>query len=245
MRCERSFYHSHLVFILSSVLSAIETDFLAKPSTLKQLFERAAGRDRLLYSGHLYMVYHACTAGLKSKSSLKKPRLSSSSSSSIRSPPAEDAALHNVISAFERKIDELQHSRGSTSHSGYLFRRTKKDWTLEFYALQDNSLVLVAPGGSTSVITRLMLASVRPYKRDRNFCFEIITPSSKMLVQARTQRELEEWLNALHACIASSLDIGTTKLKGDDVCISTIDAKNILKSIAGNTTCADCGKSRM
>jgi hypothetical protein len=84
-------------------------------------------------------------------------------------------------------------------------------------------------------VSMLQLSAVKKCKdaeASRPYTFEVISPMSRIVLQAHGPRELEEWTLALERGIAQSLESGGTGT----------DAKVLetLRQIPGNDKCADC-----
>eukprot|EP00051_Salpingoeca_urceolata_P014991 m.191767 g.191767 ORF g.191767 m.191767 type:complete len:793 (-) comp18252_c1_seq2:141-2519(-) len=149
--------------------------------------------------------------------------------------------------------DELSVSEDPDVIEGYMFRKSSrhKTWTLDYYKIEDRHLVTVDENGARTQVSNLQLSSVRPVVPEqqtgpsRFFCFELITPTSSVLLQTLGVREYQAWTTALQAGIAGALGKGPMAQKPNDARKQedASDPATILGQVDGNDQCADCGAS--
>lgn len=100
----------------------------------------------------------------------------------------------------------------------------------------------------------LKLCTVRPLiDCDRRFCFEVISPTKSHTLQADSKSEYDSWIKALQLAIQTAFEptsrlfssFGTSSTSLMATQANRPKEKRInwraLLTIAGNTSCADCG----
>ncbi|ORY75010.1 putative GTPase activating protein for Arf-domain-containing protein [Leucosporidium creatinivorum] len=92
-------------------------------------------------------------------------------------------------------------------------------WTAHWCVLSEGQLVEFADFKALHVRNapiNLAFASVRvSHNTDRRFCFEILTPSSRRIYQATSEREMHDWVTAISKSIESLLN-GTSSVRHFD-----------------------------
>eukprot|EP01134_Creolimax_fragrantissima_P006430 CFRG6430T1 len=182
----------------------------------------------------------SCTNAL-SKSQPITPR-------KISVSPMQDGSVENE----NTELMEL-----SASREGYLFSRGlkkgSKSWTKHYVYIKDHKLMFQQRDGKQLVGALLQLCTVKSYVRgvDRQFVFELITPSNTILLQALSLQSKNAWIATLQSHISDALDVGlsrTTKERSpsatstfsDVLPLTTLRIEEI-KTVRGNDTCCDCG----
>jgi hypothetical protein len=86
---------------------------------------------------------------------------------------------------------------------GYLYRKIDQKWTRRYFLLRENHFMQVGPSRSGSSVQEQLsfpvsLCSMRKNNsEDRRFCFDVVSPSDVLTLQAESERELRSWLEAL------------------------------------------------
>ncbi|XP_078615812.1 arf-GAP with coiled-coil, ANK repeat and PH domain-containing protein 2-like isoform X2 [Branchiostoma floridae x Branchiostoma japonicum] len=101
---------------------------------------------------------------------------------------------------------------------GYLFKRTTnafKTWVRRWFTIQSNQLVYQkrvkasCPDETTVVVPDLRICTVKPAEEtERNFCFEIVSPTKSYTLQAESDNQRQVWIQALQASIATAFREG-------------------------------------
>ena len=174
----------------------------------------------------------------KNKRKSKKTSDSDSSGGAMTLVNADDSGRPS--SALTEDVGDPFEIEAKPFTQGWLNRRHKKAWRLEFFAIEAGSLVSVDEQGRHTPVASLLLSTVRQcaYSSvERHRCFELITPTNKICLQSLTPREHALWMNALQAGIAGALETGNADGRDDKVLIDPI---KVLSVVPGNTRCADC-----
>ena len=168
-----------------------------------------------------------------------------SSDEHIENPPT-DTILPPVTASSSDSSNGLVKNVGWTTrtHSIFLGKRgwmkvkLKNDWRKLYLALDDSNLTFYSsyenyfeekPLDALDTLTATVKACANMKQ------FEIITFKDKMLFQAKTYREAEEWKQVLKNSIEQRINSSCTT----ETFIP--DSVSKLKLVPGNEKCADCG----
>merc|ERR1719326_25466 len=152
---------------------------------------------------------------------------------------------------------------------GYLFKRGHnkfRTWQRRFFSLNQNTGQLVYQSREKeeepkSFVDDLRLCTVKPAPSepdDRQFCFELVTPTKNHILQAESQEEKDAWITSIQDSIMLALGQGhhrntisrpnksrdtphTTQRKAQEKHRRALQEK--IPLTAGNSECADCGGS--
>ncbi|KAI9278657.1 hypothetical protein BDA99DRAFT_600287 [Phascolomyces articulosus] len=164
------------------------------------------------------------------------------------------------------------HPSPSLSKSGYLFERrggrVLQSWVRKYFIIDGEELKCTYRGpkqpkdDELSTTYNLRVCSVKlTDSYDRRFCFEVISPSKIMVLQAENDQDMQEWVQCLRMANQMALNSdnampepatsvrGTSdsspksKLKEFSSTNSETDQQllNTLREEPGNDICADCG----
>eukprot|EP00058_Branchiostoma_floridae_P006131 XP_002591619.1 hypothetical protein BRAFLDRAFT_223539 [Branchiostoma floridae] len=147
---------------------------------------------------------------------------------------------------------------------GYLFKRTTnafKTWVRRWFTIQSNQLVYQkrvkasCPDETTVVVPDLRICTVKPAEEtERNFCFEIVSPTKSYTLQAESDNQRQVWIQALQASIATAFREGHREENFQVMAVVIISRcflsarshLNMLQmlrqvlQIPGNNVCCDC-----
>ncbi|CAH1239474.1 ACAP2 [Branchiostoma lanceolatum] len=131
---------------------------------------------------------------------------------------------HLLVQARENSLKSPPMRSSSVSDSsevvmeGYLFKRTTnafKTWVRRWFTIQSNQLVYQkrvkasCPDETTVVVPDLRICTVKPAEEtERNFCFEIVSPTKSYTLQAESDNQRQVWIQALQASIATAFREG-------------------------------------
>ena len=121
---------------------------------------------------------------------------------------------------------------------GYLQKQSSgliKTWSTHLYKIRDGVFWYVRDTGEESSKVQLELCNVKPYAKDLT-CFEVRAPSMKkpQRLKAASKEEAAAWIESFECAIEHKL------AGGGDVEILTHE-EEILRGVAGNDVCCDCG----
>lgn len=173
--------------------------------------------------------------------------------------------------------NNLTATATETTKEGYLFKRSHnkfKTWSRRWFTLRHGQLLYMKRqnGSATNdslaqhqstMVADLRLCTIRPVNdNDRRFVFEILSPNSSHLLQADSQLQCDQWVNALQIAITNSFKSpngnihnsasSSPKSSGDDSTRTQSTEKMELKhkmikekidyvrSMPGNEKCCDC-----
>ncbi|XP_048585854.1 arf-GAP with coiled-coil, ANK repeat and PH domain-containing protein 2 [Nematostella vectensis] len=150
---------------------------------------------------------------------------------------------------------------------GYLRIRQKafpkSRWPLLYFIVDKKNGQLLAQGqeqAQPSTLESLLLCTVKICDAsdvDRNFCFQLISPSSDRVFQALTDAEVQGWISAIQEATADALRNSKAKLqtlarsqldsaidiKKEPRCL-VLNAAERIRKVEGNKYCADCSAPR-
>ncbi|XP_035697820.1 arf-GAP with coiled-coil, ANK repeat and PH domain-containing protein 2-like [Branchiostoma floridae] len=131
---------------------------------------------------------------------------------------------HLLVQERENSLKSPPMRSSSVSDSsevvmeGYLFKRTTnafKTWVRRWFTIQSNQLVYQkrvkasCPDETTVVVPDLRICTVKPAEEtERNFCFEIVSPTKSYTLQAESDNQRQVWIQALQASIATAFREG-------------------------------------
>ncbi|XP_078697858.1 arf-GAP with coiled-coil, ANK repeat and PH domain-containing protein 2-like isoform X1 [Branchiostoma floridae x Branchiostoma belcheri] len=131
---------------------------------------------------------------------------------------------HLLVQERENSLKSPPMRSSSVSDSsevvmeGYLFKRTTnafKTWVRRWFTIQSNQLVYQKrvkssyPDETTVVVPDLRICTVKPAEEiERNFCFEIVSPTKSYTLQAESDNQRKVWIQALQASIATAFREG-------------------------------------
>ncbi|CEP10078.1 hypothetical protein [Parasitella parasitica] len=179
--------------------------------------------------------------------------------------------------ASSTKANIANESSSNKSHkSGYLFERKNgrvyQTWARKYYSIFDGELICTTrnPKASTKEddgnnVYNLRVCSVKLTDNyDRRFCFEVISPSRVLVLQAETEQDMNEWIHSIRTASQMALNSDNAprytqqspSLRKNILETSTLnqaekdDEKNEesqrqsvknIRMVPGNDRCADCG----
>jgi len=186
--------------------------------------------------------------------------------------------LQACRSKIKSEMDELPNALGRVPMAiaqdasisgylqGYLYRKTKMNFTRRSYFILDNGILSCyedMDSEESKWKLDMLTSSVKPTADStRNFCFDIISPNKTRTLQADSHETLNRWIGALQEAIVSQLDKqrisrpGARKTSGSSSPSSSKsnaeaaeekkkreEAINSLYEADGeNRKCADCGE---
>ncbi|KAI9093787.1 hypothetical protein DFS34DRAFT_630350 [Phlyctochytrium arcticum] len=153
----------------------------------------------------------------------------------------------------------------STIYKGsYLYKKSSSKmrtvWHRRYFELINNHLHYFSLEGKdeakTTIDLRICAVKETPAP-ERRFCFDLVSPSKAMTLQAQSEDQLKDWMNVLQAAIARSISdegftVSQTKptfgeidqaamlSKGPPAKTTNELMKKVL-AVPGNDRCADCG----
>ncbi|XP_017334125.1 arf-GAP with coiled-coil, ANK repeat and PH domain-containing protein 2 isoform X1 [Ictalurus punctatus] len=147
---------------------------------------------------------------------------------------------------------------------GYLFKRASnafKTWNRRWFSIQNNQLVYQKKfkDNPTVVVEDLRLCTVKHCEDiERRFCFEVVSPTKSCMMQADSEKLKQAWIRAMQNSIATAFrdrsddsekldrksSPSTASLESDprEKTLKGEGALQKVMSIAGNSTCCDCGQ---
>ncbi|KAG2190738.1 hypothetical protein INT46_007931 [Mucor plumbeus] len=165
----------------------------------------------------------------------------------------------------------------SNAHkSGYLFERKNgrvyQTWSRKYYSIFDGELICTTRNPKTSSkddegnnVYNLRVCSVKLTDNyDRRFCFEVISPSRVLVLQAENEQDMNEWVSSIRTASQMALNsnsaprytqqspnlrksiLETTTLnqaQKDNEKSEETQRKSLkkIRMVPGNDRCADCG----
>ena len=107
-------------------------------------------------------------------------------------------------------ITILQDTSISGYLQGYLYRKTKMNFTRKSYFILDNGILSCFEDSDSEEPKwklDMLTCSVKPSpEATRNFCFDIISPSKTRTLQADSQETMQHWITAIQEAIGARLD---------------------------------------
>ena len=160
----------------------------------------------------------------------------------------------NTCIEMERQSADFQIDPRNPKFEGFLFKKKSKSafkqWNRRYFQCRDFRLCYHRGDRKQIAVEDLKLCTVKLQDElDRRFCFEVVTPSKTIMLQAETERERSRWCEILQACFMSNLNspldknsntpetafhIVRPKFKGQ----SQFTEK--LRAVPGNEICSDC-----
>ena len=146
---------------------------------------------------------------------------------------------------------------------GYLYRKTKMNFTRRSYFILDNGILSCyedLDSESPKWKLDMLTCSVKPTTDStRNFCFDVISPSKTRTLQADSHETMNRWIAALQEAIGSQLDkqrisrpgrrtsaaSSTTKANAEaaeEKKKREEDINSLYDADEENRKCADCGE---
>lgn len=143
---------------------------------------------------------------------------------------------------------------------GYLYRKTKMNFTRRSYFVLDNG-VLSCYENLDSADPKwkldMLTCTVKPSSEaTRNFCFEVISPTKSRTLQADSQETMQRWILAIQEAISAQLDkqrIGKPGRRGsgasaqksnfeasDELAKREAAIRSLYEADEANRKCADC-----
>lgn len=135
--------------------------------------------------------------------------------------------------------------------AGYLFLKTGSRWNRSYFEVK-NGLLLGRRSAKDPVspLANLLVSTVRPARQvDRRFCFELVSPSEKLVFQAENEEILYSWIQTIQNAIANALDHNLPSSKSNNApaqppgeAAAPNSFLEDLRKIPANCKCADCGE---
>ncbi|KAI6651712.1 Arf-GAP with coiled-coil, ANK repeat and PH domain-containing protein 2 [Oopsacas minuta] len=160
----------------------------------------------------------------------------------------------NTFLEMERQSEDFQVDPRNPRFEGFLFKKKSKSafkhWNRRYFTCGDFRLCYFKDTRKEIAVQDLKLCTVKLLEDfDRRYCFEVVTPTKTLTLQAETERERVRWCEILQACFMSNLNspidknsappessfhIVRTKFKGQR------QFNEKLRAVPGNDICADC-----
>jgi len=128
------------------------------------------------------------------------------------------------LSASKLRLAEMagkEATRSDITYQGYLFKKGRnrfgKEWKRRYFMINEGKLSYCKSQGQTvsSRIIDLLVSTVKVYDdANRNFCFEVISPTDSLVLQAENQQEMNKWIAILqnattHKILTHSEDVSS------------------------------------
>ena len=160
----------------------------------------------------------------------------------------------NTFLEMERQSQDFQVDPRNPRFEGYLFKKKSKSafkqWNRRFFTCGDFRLCYFKDTRKEIVVQDLKLCTVKLLEElDRRYCFEVVTPTKTLTLQAETDRERSRWCEILQACFMSNLNSPTDKNSNlPETAFHIVRSKykgqsqftEKLRALPGNEICADC-----
>jgi Arf-GAP/coiled-coil/ANK repeat/PH domain-containing protein len=172
------------------------------------------------------------------------------------------AEMDEIPEATKRiPLAVLQDASISGYLQGYLYRKTKMNFTRRSYFILENGILSCfenLDSGEPKWKLDMLICTVKPSpEATRNFCFDVISPQKSRTLQADSQETMQRWITAIQEAVSTQLDkqrIGRPGRRGSSASSaakSNEEASEELKkreeainslyeSDVGNRKCADC-----
>ncbi|KAI8818158.1 uncharacterized protein EV422DRAFT_192422 [Fimicolochytrium jonesii] len=204
--------------------------------------------------------------GLLQKSRMEHARQPAPQANSLLLPPE----YYDPASS----VSETKSTRTSSTiyKAGYLYKKSSSKmrtvWHRRFFELGNWYLGYFSIEGKdeakTTVDLRICMVKETPTP-ERRFCFDLVSPTKTLTLQAQNEAQLKDWISALQAAISRSIsDEGagnpgvkpsfadptntTSHLQGGTSALNApqkaADLLERVRSVPGNDTCADCGSDQ-
>jgi len=153
-------------------------------------------------------------------------------------------SLVNIYKAHKLENNCSGASEASVPIEGWLLKRDdsafRSNWKRKFFLISDNRLCYYNSKGIVASVLEddLKLCLVKPTViADKKFCFEVISPSNSVVLQADSQEKYELWLVCIQNIISSSLQESSGTVVGG---VGSGPSTSKIIKIPGNQICADC-----
>ena len=160
----------------------------------------------------------------------------------------------NTFLEMERQSQDFQVDPRNPRFEGYLFKKKTKSafkhWNRRYFTCGDFRLCYFKDTRKEIVVQDLKLCTVKLLDElDRRYCFEVVTPTKTLTLQAETERERSRWCDILQACFMSNLNSPTDKDSNTpETAFHIVRSKfkgqsqftESLRELPGNEICADC-----
>ena len=281
--CGTSNSKSEELEMTGNMLSAMQTGFLHTSLDYAYQLNRFEGRKRFDIINKLmsfmytqFSYYRQCFEALKDMETFLRGLSEKFQNKSVQFEKEQKAREKEYL-AFQKEAveqstdskdlseDEIRKGVGSrTTIEGHLFFRSEnllRPWERRYFYVKDAELLCRSLNNAPppKCIADLRLCKVRTVSNsDRRFCFEIVSPQSKYVLQAVDQVQQIKWMQVLQNAMSSALlevlhkDThakersgspfeagGSSGALGNASKPSAIVMQNI-SSINGNLVCADC-----
>ena len=130
----------------------------------------------------------------------------------------DDYAIHTVPYLGSAPPAQLKAPAPPASKQGWLFLRTitgkpvRTHWVRRWFFVKNGIFGCLVHGARTGGVEEsekigVLLCGVRPaFQDDRRFCFEVKTKDNSILLQAETQGELLEWIQAFETAKKKAIE---------------------------------------
>ena len=139
--------------------------------------------------------------------------------------------------------------------AGYLFQKIGKNWRRCYVEIKNGNLYSQKSAkDEPQELTNLLLATVRladSKDENRRFCFEVISPNERFVLQAENEEILQYWIHIIQNAIAHALNHNQPNAKksglypAEDAMSSSNSFLQKLREHEENRFCADCGDLSM
>eukprot|EP01135_Chromosphaera_perkinsii_P004641 Nk52_evm34s292 gene=Nk52_evmTU34s292 len=271
-----------------NILSAMQTGFLHTSLDYAYQLNTFEGRKRFDVTNKLmsfmytqFSYYRQCFEALKDMESYLRGLSEKFAEKSVQFEKEQKAREKEYLlyqkEAVDRSVDskslsddEIRESVGKrTTIEGHLFYKSEnliRPWERRYFYVKDSQLLCRSPNSlpPAKAIADLRLCKVRTVSNsDRRFCFEVVAPQNKFLLQAVDKVQQIKWMqvlqNAMSAALLdvlhndkhaehreyeskSTLESGSGAVIGNASKPSAVVMKKI-ESLDGNDKCVDCGAS--
>ena len=120
-------------------------------------------------------------------------------------------ALPAVVQALPLAV--LQDASVSGHLQGYLYRKSKMGFTKRAYFILENGVLSCYEDSDSETYEQpkwkmdMLTSTVKPSTdANRNFCFEVISPSKSRTLQADSHETMNKWITAITQSISAQLD---------------------------------------
>eukprot|EP00051_Salpingoeca_urceolata_P029342 m.489618 g.489618 ORF g.489618 m.489618 type:complete len:666 (-) comp26930_c0_seq1:75-2072(-) len=168
--------------------------------------------------------------------------------------------LEEASSAIRVSPPQLVNKDGTISQ-GYLFKRSHgafRSWSLHWFVLDDSGLRFIngKDGAFTVLVHDMRLCTVKLVPSDsvdRQFVFELVTPTTNYLLQAESGYLMDAWALSLQRAVGSALktDRSLTRQQSSQSSLtpagsepgsrgSREPSQSVIRTMPGNDVCCDC-----
>lgn len=120
-------------------------------------------------------------------------------------------ALPSAVQALPLAV--LQDATVAGHLQGYLYRKSKMGFTKRAYFILENGILSCYEDSDTESYEQpkwkmdMLTSTVKPATdANRNFCFEVISPSKSRTLQADSHETMNKWITAITQSISAQLD---------------------------------------